>query len=283
MTDLEIRPMTAADVEAAAAVYRAGGWGERRDMLEWVLANPTIRPLVGLADGAVVATAMATINGPVGWVGSIFVDAALRSRGYGRAMTAAACELIDAAACRTQILIASTYGRPLYDKMGFRLDEEYQVLEAPPLDPLAAGATPPPPGTRLRRMRPEDLGGVFALDRRATGEDRSAIIGTLLSSGWVLERGVEPRGYLASIHPDCGAVVALDIEAAACLLDRLRLDAAGRAGSIRAVVPAGHESGWRGLEQLGWTRAFRTPRMLRGDPVDWDPTLIWGVLSFGFG
>ena len=279
MNDLQIRPMTPADVAPAAAMYRAGGWGERQEYLSWALANPAITPLVGLLDGAVVATGMATVNGDVGWVGSIFVDAALRSRGYGRALTEAACALIDAAGCRTQALIASEYGEPLYDKMGFRVVERYQILRAEPL----AEAPAPPRGRTLRPMQPGDLNRVFELDRRATGEDRSRLLASLAGSGWVLESGAELRGFLASILPDCGSVVAPNADDAVCLLDQLRHLAHGRSDSAGAAVPASHVSGRRGLERLGWRPLFDTPRMLRGPDIDWQPPLIWGVLSFGFG
>jgi GNAT superfamily N-acetyltransferase len=279
MTDLEIRAMTPADVEPAVAMYRAGGWGERREYLEWELANPAIGMLVGLRDGALVATATASIHGSVGWVGSIFVDTSMRSRGYGRAMTEAACALIDSAGCRTQALIASTFGKPLYDKMGFRVDEQYQVLDAAPL------ASPPtcPPGRILRPMRADDLDRVHALDRRATGEDRSRLLDSLVPSGWVLESAGDLDGFLVSILPSSGAVAALDIDAAACLLDQLRHLGFDRTRTVHAVVPSAHESGRRGLEQRGWSQAFRTPRMLRGPDVDWDRTLIWSVLGFAFG
>jgi GNAT superfamily N-acetyltransferase len=279
MAELEIRPMTPADVEPAEAMYRAGGWGERREYLEWELANPAIGMLVGMRDGSLVATGTASIHGPVGWVGSIFVDISLRSRGYGRAMTEAACALIDSAGCRTQALIASTFGKPLYDDMGFRVDEQYQILEAGPL----ATAPNPPPGRILRSMRPDDLDRVHALDRRATGEDRGRLLDSLAPSGWVVESGGELGGYLVSILPSSGAVVAPEIDDAACLLDQLRHLGLGRAKAVRAAVPLTHESGRHGLERRGWSPAFQTPRMLRGPQIDWEPTLIWGVLGFAFG
>jgi GNAT superfamily N-acetyltransferase len=271
--------MTADDVAPAAAMYLAQGWGERQEYLSWAAANPAIRSLVGLLEGRIVATAMATINGDVGWVGSIFVDDSLRGRGYGRAMTDAACDLIDAAGCRTQALIASPFGKPLYDKMGFRVDEDYCVLEAPALREAPA----PPEGRVLRPMRPDDLPAVFALDRRATGEDRSLLLESLTSAGWVLERDGELSGSLLSILPDFAAIAAPDPNDGLCLLDQLRHLAAGRAEVACAAVPASSVAAWRGLEALGWKPLFRTPRMLRGPAVDWEPQMIWSILSFGFG
>jgi GNAT superfamily N-acetyltransferase len=271
--------MVAADVEAAVAMYKSGGWGERREYLEWQLASSHMSLLVGLRNGAVVATGLAVINGPVGWIGSIFVDVSMRSRGYWRALTDAACALVDAAGCRTQALIASPFGKPLYDKMGFRVDEYYQILEAGPI----ANAPTPPPGRILRPMGPDDLERVRSLDRQATGEDRSHILDSLAESGWVVEAEGELRGFLVSILPGSGTVVAPEIDDAACLLDQLRHLGVGRTETVHAAVPRVHESGWRGLERLGWSRAFQTPRMLRGPAIDWEPSLIWGVLTFAFG
>jgi len=146
-------------------MYKSGGWGERREYLEWQLASSHMSLLVGLRNGAVVATGLAVINGPVGWIGSIFVDVSMRSRGYGRALTDAACALVDAAGCRTQALIASPFGKPLYDKMGFRVDEYYQILEAGPI----ANAPTPPPGRILRPMGPM----IWSGSARSTGRPRA--------------------------------------------------------------------------------------------------------------
>jgi GNAT superfamily N-acetyltransferase len=283
VTELEIRDMTPADIEPTVAMYQSGGWDERREYLAWALANPATHMLVGVRDGSVVATAMATVNGSVGWVGSIFVDATMRSRGYGRVMTEAACALIDAAGCRTQALIASPYGKPLYDSMGFRVDATYQVLEAQPL----ATAPAPPPGRVLRRMSAADLDLACALDRRATGEDRRALIGSLVETGWALVNAAEPDtgvcGFLVSILPESGTLIASEIDDAVCLLDQLRHLGRGRTKAVRAVVPLVHESGWRGLQERGWNPTLQTPRMLRGEGIAWDPTLVWSILSFAFG
>ena len=282
MTALEIRDMTAADIEPAVAMYKAGGRGERREFLEWVLANPATQPLVGVRGGSIVATGMATINGSVGWVGSIFVDPSMRSQGYGRSMTEAACSLIDAAGCKTQALIASEYGKPLYDSMGFRVDALYQILEAVPL----ATAPAPPLGRTLRRMRSDDIDRVCQLDFRATGENRRGLLGALGAldgRAWVLEAGDELLGFLASLLPGCGALVASRPEDAACLLDQLRYLDNGRTKTVRAAVPRPKSAGVDALEQLGWSPTFQAPRMLRGSDVGWDPSLIWSILGFAFG
>lgn len=281
MSELEIRDMTAGDIDVAADLYQSGGWVHRRGYLQTILANPTCHQLVGVRDGVVVATGLATVNGPVGWVGSIFVDRSLRSQGLGRAMTEAVCDRLDAAGCTAQALIASEYGRPLYEKMGFRIDAWYQILEAAPIDAAPA----PRPGTTLRQMRPDDIDRVGRLDFRATGEDRRELLGPLAGSGWLLEAGDELLGFLIQILPESAALIAPDPADAACLLNLLRHLGRGRTKTVRAVAVAvdAEEQAQRWFDSLGWSPTFATPRMLRGAPVAWDPGLIWSLLSFGFG
>ncbi len=279
MIELQIRDMTADDIDATVALYQSGGWNERRPFLEALLANPTCQYLAGVSDGAVVGTGLATVNGPVGWVGSIFVDPPMRNRGIGRAMTEAVCSRLESAGCTTQALIASEYGRPIYDKMGFRIDAWYQMMDAPPLD----AAPSPPAGTTLRRIRPDDVDRVGRLDFRATGEDRRALLGPLAPSGWLLEAGDELLGFLIQIQPDSAALVAPDPRNAACLLDLLRHLGNERSKAVRAAVVRGNDPAQRQLEKLGWSPAFATPRMLRGKPIPWEPALIWSLLGFAFG
>jgi GNAT superfamily N-acetyltransferase len=279
MTEFQIRDMTPADIDPAVALYRSGGWDERRPFLDKILANPSCRSLVGVRDGAVVATGIATVNGPVGWVGSIFVEQSLRRHGLGRAMTDAVCAHLDAAGCTTQALIASEYGLPLYEKMGFRIASWYQILEAPPLD----AAPTPPRGTALRAIGPGDMDRVGDLDCRATGEDRRALLEPLARDGWLLESDDDLLGFLIPILPDSAALIAPDHEDAAFLLDLLRHLGNGRTRTVHAAVVRGHEAGQLMLERRGWSPTFETPRMLRGQPIDWEPALIWSLLGFAFG
>jgi predicted N-acetyltransferase YhbS len=279
MTGPEIRSMTPADVDAVSVLYMSGGWDGRRSFLVRFLSNPACQALVGMRDGVVVATGMATVNGPVGWVGSIFVDPSLRRQGLGRTMTDEVCARLEAAGCTTQVLIASEYGRPIYQKMGFEVDGWYQILEQFP----SRQAPVPPAGKNLRQMRPDDMVRVARLDMRATGEDRGRLLTPLAETGWVLESGDELLGYLISVLPESGALVAADPVDAVLLLELLRHLAQGHGKTARAMAFQGRQPGQEMLEQRGWKPTFATPRMSRGRPIDWEPALIWSLLGFAFG
>src|SRR5450759_554081 len=130
MTELQFRELTTADVDTAVALAKAQGWRDRRQFYEFVLRTSTCQPLAGVADGRLVATGLATANGQVGWLGAIVVAAEFRRRGIGRAMTEELCRRLRGAGCATLSLEATDAGRPLYERMGFRLVTSYHQLQA---------------------------------------------------------------------------------------------------------------------------------------------------------
>ena len=114
-----IRPMTAADVEPAADLLRRGDFGERLEFFRWAIEQPAIDVLVAADRDGIRATGVASAHGHAGWVGVIFVAPDARGSGLGRRITRAVLERLETRGCRTQILIASPLGRPIYEREGF--------------------------------------------------------------------------------------------------------------------------------------------------------------------
>jgi GNAT superfamily N-acetyltransferase len=278
---LQIRPMTAADVEAAVALAQAQGWRNRLRFYDFVLRVPTAQPLVGEVEGRLVVTGVATANGSVGWLGAIVVDADHRGRGFGRAMTEDLIRRMRAAGCRTMSLEATDAGRPMYERMGFRVATTYHQLQADHLD----SSPEAPPGARLRRLESADLPAVFELDRLATGEDRSAALATLVEwngNSLALERDGAPSGFLLPSERAYGAIVAPRFEDGVFLLDVHR-SLVQTDAHVRAGIPHEHEDAWRELLSRGWHETWRAPRMLLGPDVQWRPDWIWGQISSAMG
>src|SRR6185369_6892980 len=91
-----IRPMLAADVDAATEMVLSHDWGVRRDWLAYAAAADACSAFIATdAGGRVVATGVGTANGPVGWIGSIFVSPETRGQGLGRAITQAIIDALD--------------------------------------------------------------------------------------------------------------------------------------------------------------------------------------------
>jgi GNAT superfamily N-acetyltransferase len=275
-----VRSMQAADVEEAADLLRRGEFGERLDFFEWALTLPTVAPLVAVQEGRVVGTGVGSAHGRAGWVGVIFVAPDRRGGGVGRQMTRAVLDDLEARGCRTQVLIASPMGRPIYEREGFTvLDQQVRfVIDGlPPEDG--------PTDSRIRSFEPDDFDAVVALDRYATGEDRLAVLSALVSPATTfvaIGPGGVVRGYLARAPWRGGALIAPDPDDAVRLLE-LRRRSTGVSGKAGAGVLASNTAGRTRLRDAGWHEELGGVRMIRGEPLDWHPDAIFGQFNGALG
>jgi ribosomal protein S18 acetylase RimI-like enzyme len=281
MAQPEIRPMQAADVDAATDMILAHDWGVRREWLALATALPTGRPMVAVADGAIIGTGVGTANGPVGWLGTIFLKPEWRGRGLGRAVTQAIIDRLEEAGCRTLVLVATADGRRLYERMGFEVQTRYRILEAPGLAPVEpAGAAP-----RVRAFATGDLESVLAIDRLGTGEDRREVVSRLATPA-TARVAVAPDGAVAGFVIRApwggGATVAASEDAALAIVAARRV-VAGPAGRVRVGVLQENEAGAERLRRLGFEDRWSAPRMIRGAPMDWHPDWIWGQFNHAVG
>jgi ribosomal protein S18 acetylase RimI-like enzyme len=275
-----IRPMTSRDVARAADVVRRNDFGEREQFFAWAVDQPTIQGFVAAdPDGTIVGTGVASAHGHTGWVGVIFVAPQRRGSGLGSAITRRVVEELERRGCRSQILIASPLGRPIYERMGF-VELARQVRFSG--DGLAEPAEPP---ASIRRFAPDDLDDVLELDRAATGEDRSAVLRTLLATddAWVTRDGADrPTGYFLRPPWRGGAVIAEDPIDALRLIE-LRRRATSSGGHAGANVLASNERGRAVLSEAGWVEEVANVRLVRGEPLDWRPSWIYGQLNGALG
>ena len=279
-----MRPMTVGDIEPACAAIIASHWGDRRAWFEAAVASPLIHAFVAEdASGTIAGTGVATLNGPVGWIGTIWVDPAFRGRGLGGRLTRAPIEAAEAAGCRTLVLVATDAGRPLYERLGFVVQTRYRIVEAPGRD--AASTPPTPAGRAVRPWRTDDLETAAALDRAVTGEDRRhllAAFATPASARVVVDAHDRLLGFVVRAPWGGGATIAPDPADARILLDARRASA-GPDGRVRAGLLEDNVAGLAGLLDDGWTDVWSAPRMIRGAPLAWQPDAIWGQFNHAVG
>lgn len=277
--------MAAADIEPASVAMAADDWGDRRTWFTFAVHSPACRAFVAVdADGGIAGTGVATINGPVGWIGTIWVRSDLRRRGLGSALTAATIDVAEAGGCRTLVLVATDQGRPLYEGLGFEVQTWYRTMEAQGLA-TAASTEPTSDGpTLVRAATSADLDDIVALDREATGEDRSVVLRGLVDpeATRVVAAEGHVRGFLARAPWGGGATIAPRLEDAMALITARRIaTAAGR--RVRCGILVDNLAGAAALERAGWTEAWRAPRLIRGDALEWHPEHIWGQFNHALG
>ncbi len=282
MTAPLVRPMLPADLEPAVQAVLADDFGDRRAWFAFALAAPSCRPFVAAdADGAIVGTGVATINGPVTWVGTIWVAPAQRRHGLGRALTQATIDAGEAAGSRTFVLVATDRGRVLYEKMGFAVQTWYRTMEAPG---LASEADATLIQQRIRPYEAADLDAIVALDRVATGEDRQAVLAGLATpdGARVVYSGSAIDGFVIRGPWGGGASVAPRADDA-IRIQHARRVAAGPGKRVRCGILAENEAGSDALLAAGWTEAWRAPRLIRGAPLAWHPEHLWGQFNHAMG
>lgn len=274
-----IRPMRPEDVEPAAELLRRGEFGERLPFFDWALTQPTITPYVAVAGDRIVGTGVASAHGITGWVGVIFVAADVRGGGLGRRITRTVIDELEARGCRSQILIASPLGRPIYERDGF-LPLGQQIR-------FTIDGMPPDggPDAGIRPFEAGDLEDLLALDRYATGEDREAVLRSIVSPATTfvaLDPANIVRAYLARAPWRGGALIALEPDDALALLE-IRRHSTGISGMAGAGVLASNSVGRERLRAAGWLEERGGVRMIRGEPLDWHPDAIWGQLNGALG
>jgi GNAT superfamily N-acetyltransferase len=226
--------------------------------------------------GRLVGGACTASFGATGWIGALGVLPRARRRGIGELLTRTAVDWLAGRGARTSLLYATDMGRRVYERVGF-------VAEAPA---RAWRGTPPGPawGGRegVRRLRPSDRDAILALDRDATGEDRSAVLDMLPALlGLALER---PDGTLAafSLNTPWGAgpaVVAADRESGLTMLRALVTEPQ----PVTVTVPDDNPGVARVLRQWGFQPVNTALRMRHGPPVGHDPAKMFGLFNLFFG
>lgn len=273
LSAVSIRPLREQDIEPTRAAVLEGGWGDRGFALRFYSADPYAHPLVADADGEIVGTVTAIQNGPVGWVGLLFVSPKQRGGGLGRQLTEAAGRILRERGCRSMLLAATELGQPVYRRLGFHSVSEYVVFRGAKLDH-------PPVDGRVRRIEDRDVEAIVRVDRAVTGEDRAHAL-RALPHGWVIDNRMSIDAFALLTPFGYGPIVAADPEDGALLLDVVR--GAAIDADMQITVPAENTAALAHLRSAGFVEQRRLPRMLLGDTVVWQPTHMWAIFSFAMG
>lgn len=279
MAHLILRALTKADLSFGLGLSTAAGWNQ--SIVDWrrALALDVGASFVASLEGVDVGTVTSVAFGPVAWVGLMLVDARVRGRGVGRALMERALATLDARGVRSIRLDATPLGRPLYEKLGFRLDYMlHRYAGAPFIDQAAPRQEP----YACRPFTERDLVRAAALDEQVAGAPRSRFIealwrerpqGALVAHdgpsgalrGFVLQRA----GRLGTLIGPClGDSTAGELLLAASL-DQLS------ASPVLVDIPERHAAAVRLATSRGLAPVRPLARMTRGPEVREDFDRLW--------
>ncbi len=127
---MQIRPFSPADEAAVISLWQRCGltrpWNDpRKDIRRKLAVRPDLF-LVGVIDGAIVATAMAGYDGHRGWINYLGVDPERQRQGLGRAIMQEAERLLREAGCpkiNLQVRASNQTAIEFYRSIGFAVDD----------------------------------------------------------------------------------------------------------------------------------------------------------------
>jgi GNAT superfamily N-acetyltransferase len=269
-----IRAQAAGDLAGALAANDAVGWRERRVLFEFYGAREDTALFVAEVGGEIAGTGGATVfpgAPPTGWVHGIVVRPEHQRAGLGARLTEAGIAWLRARSVGPVQLLATDAGRPVYERLGFAAGERYGSF-----------AWPPPgvdPGAGIEPMQAGHLPAVLALDRAATGEDRSRFVESLAPSAWVATRGADVVGFHLACPWGGGPTIAREAATGLALLRRSA--SVERRLSRRLGLPEGNTAAVRFLAGLGVAAEGHVTRMWLGTPPRRRADMIFGVFNFG--
>lgn len=259
-----LRTMTATDLGAAHALTDEMRWPHRP--ADWKQVFRLGEGIVAERDGHVVGVGMRWRWGQQhATIGHVVVTQACRGRRIGHRLMSALLEELEGCSV---LLNATTDGRGLYERLGFRRIGEVRQHQgsAQPSPPIALD-----PGQRLRPATKADAAALRALDASARGMPRDALIDELFREAQatvVLDHDGSACGFamlrrFGRGHA-IGPVVAADAEGAKALIAHLAGLNAGRFTRIDIDFESGLAE-W--IESLGLLRVDAVTTMLRGAPL----------------
>jgi GNAT superfamily N-acetyltransferase len=225
--DLPIRVLGPADLDACVALAMDREWGPERH--KWSLLLEAAEPYgIDAPDGSLAGAVVLARYGPaLASVGMMLVASKYGRQGLGRRLMR---HLLDQADDATVFLTATRHGRPLYEKLGFRVTGRSATF----LGRFKPDGAPSATAGLTRPARENDLAALGRIDRPAFGADREYLLRRLFgftNQLRVLERDDQVVGYAGVWLNDgtdvIGPVIAPDAEGAQTLITSVASRAGG--------------------------------------------------------
>lgn len=269
----DVIPLGVEHLAQALALSQALRWPYRAE--DWTFAFRLGRGFAIENDGRLAGTALWWPYGDDhGSAGMIIVAPDAQRQGIGARLMAA---LLADAVGRAIILNSTVEGEVLYTRLGFRpygvVQQRQAVLETAPV----INADVP-----LRAAQPGDHAKIKALDQRASGMNRHALLDALFAIAHVqvIERDERITGY-GCVRPwgrgvVIGPIAAQDVRDAKALIAALAARHVGEFVRID-VTDAGGLGPW--LESIGLPQTDRAVAMSLGGAPHGDPAVTLFALS----
>ena len=276
---IRLRRMDFADLPLGMQLKEQAGWNQTE--ADWKRLLALALAPAPAADGGCVAewhgepvgTAVACAFDHVGWIAMVLVHPDYRGRGIGTCLVERSIAHLERLAVRSIRLDATPLGRPMYEKLRFRV--EYALARWEGTAPVRS----PPP--RVVRVDADHLEAIAELDRRITGTPRARLLHHLFRQQPAAMRVVTgPEGLAGyatwregSLAAQIGPAMALRAEIGEELMDAMLAACPGRRVFVDIPCDNALATRWAAARGLAVQRPLI--RMVRGAPIADRPACLW--------
>ncbi len=260
---MEIRQLDERDIPCAMRLKELARWNQTESDWRRLLRLEPRGCFCASADGRLVGTTTTTTyEDKLAWVGMVLVDPEYRRRGVATRLMRTALDYLEERVAAVK-LDATPDGRPVYEKLGFKVESLVERWAGTARDDRRAAG--------CETLKTSAHAELFALDRKAFGADRSELIEALLADACVAPvaaAGTDGRlnGYALARRGSnaayVGPLVAASAEQAAPLLDGLLGQLAGQ--RIYVDLNTNFEKGAEILAARGFVHSRDLLRMSYG-------------------
>jgi len=224
--DVDIRPLTADQLDGALALSTLMGWNQRLEDWRLLIELAPSGSFVARDHDRVIGTAIGIDYVHCGWIAMMLVAPEYRGRGLGARLLEAAMAAIPT---RLPIrLDATPLGRPLYERHGFLLETPLTRYVRP------AGIPAPTLANDVVPLTPADLQEVAGIDAAIFGGIRSRLLERIhaVGPGYAWRAGGTPIQYCLGrtgrLFDQVGPVAAANPETAVALVAAALHNAGGK-------------------------------------------------------
>lgn len=266
LNGLPVRRLTETDLPAIVELAADRRWPPEESKWRLIFAVSETYGVDDPAGGLAGIVALTKYGTELAAIGMMLVASRHGRMGLGQRLMR---YVLDQARDAVAYLTATDYGRPVYERLGFRaIDTSVTYTGGLAAGPRAAAA--------LRRVTAADLPALQAADLQVFGADRADVLGELVTfADDFLMAGDAGAGYGAAWANEgirmIGPVVAPDSRGAAMLIAGL---AAGWTGAVRVDVLGRHAELAAWALASGLTARGETALMVRGGDLPGDRAAV---------
>ena len=266
--DAAVRFLQEQDIAIAAELSAEAGWNQTPEDWRMLLRlNP--EGCFGIdSDGRLVSTATLMRYGTqLGWIGMVLTNSGYRRRGFARTLLLHAIEQADQLGIESLKLDATDQGQPLYESLGFRVEQPVERWWRP------AGALPEDSNSPAQ-LSPAS----FANDLEAHGTDRSRLLHSLAERSRVF---AQADGFCLSRPGRRANYIGPCVSQSADLARRF-IQACAGVESYWDLLPQ-NQAAFTIATELGFTPQRKLVRMVRGGDLRGREDWIYAIAGFELG